>query len=330
MAEKVFAGAALYEEADYYKSQLLCRLGGKKAYAALNTRDVLRGLSNAGLVQGVGFGARDSSEDGTGGELAIRVYVRKKLPDKQLTDSQRIPSEIDGMPTDVIQLGVVRSLARPARGGGSIGHYQLDGAGTLGCVVRHSATGELFILSNNHVIANTNSCSIGDDVLEPRVSDGGQHPIARLFDFETLKFGPGDDNVMDAAIARVLDPAEIEPGVIHIGSISASPALPAVNQQVCKYGRTTGYTSGVVCDISADYTDIEYPLGQMASFTKQIAIAGDSAMFSQSGDSGSLILASESRTPVALLFAGDDQKGLTFATPIDLILSRFQVEIHGV
>ncbi len=50
------------------------------------------------------------------------------------------------------------------------------------------------ILSNNHVLANSNAARLGDAILQPGVYDGGKFPqdhIADLLEFVTLNFEGG-------------------------------------------------------------------------------------------------------------------------------------------
>ncbi len=61
-------------------------------------------------VLGVGVGFRHR-----GGvrleEISIIVMVRRKVPAAQLAPADRIPSEIDGVPVDVHEVGDVRAKA---------------------------------------------------------------------------------------------------------------------------------------------------------------------------------------------------------------------------
>lgn len=102
------------------------------------------------------------------------------------------------------------SRYRPAPGGVSIAHIDVS-AGTLGCLVQKNGT--IYILSNNHVLANSNEASEGDPILQPGPHDSGNHPedsIARLSEFVPIVFensngngkGKGDNN--DCGIADVV------------------------------------------------------------------------------------------------------------------------------
>jgi hypothetical protein len=74
--------------------------------------------------------------------------------------------------------------------GVSIGHYQVT-AGTFGALVTDRATGERFILSNNHVLANSNDSQLGDAILQPGAIDGGLNPgdvVAHLHRVVKLRY----------------------------------------------------------------------------------------------------------------------------------------------
>lgn len=53
-------------------------------------------------VQSVGAGYEEVGGQVTG-QLCLRVYVTAKLPPSQLDPKERIPDQIDGIPTDVIK-----------------------------------------------------------------------------------------------------------------------------------------------------------------------------------------------------------------------------------
>ena len=146
-------------------------------------------------VVGVGVGYRVVGGRETD-ELSLVALVRRKLPLTSLAPHAQIPKEVDSVPVDVRQVGFVRAQQtrqerwRPAPGGVSIGHFQIT-AGTLGCVVRDRRSGVRLILSNNHVLANSNNASPGDPILQPGPYDGGSQDrdvIARLERFVKLQF----------------------------------------------------------------------------------------------------------------------------------------------
>ena len=69
-------------------------------------RDFLMSLPN---VVGVGVGAKVVSGKTTP-LVAVKVYVRTKVPLNLLTEKERIPQELDGVPTDVEEQAPLRAI----------------------------------------------------------------------------------------------------------------------------------------------------------------------------------------------------------------------------
>jgi hypothetical protein len=310
--------------------------------ALLDTR-CTRLFEHANVVAtGVGYKVTAGKRTGT---LSIICSVRQKQAVDALAQSDRIPASVDGIATDVIQTGVLRawqshtSRQRPAPGGISIGHKDIT-AGTLGCLVRKN--GQVMILSNNHVLANSNAAGLGDAILQPGPYDGGKFPqdhIAALQEFVPLIFSgsapPSDcsignsvaallngvasllgsrtrlqavrpqagTNLVDAAIARPLNAADVSSDLLEIGAITGQ-ARGELDMAVKKSGRTTGLTQGIITQVDVT-SDVQYGPGQIARFTDQL-MAGN---MSQGGDSGSAVLDGDNRL-VGLLFAGGDNTTL--------------------
>lgn len=164
---------------------------------ALKAQRAVQGeLMRRANVVGVGVGNKGSKTE-AGGEKAVVVLVERKLPLAALPRRDRVPRAIDGVRTDVFEVGYLRALATPRDrfrptmpAGVSIGHYQVT-AGTLGAMVTDRVSGERLILSNNHVLANANDARAGDAVLQPAPRDGGKTPgdvVAHLERFIPLHF----------------------------------------------------------------------------------------------------------------------------------------------
>jgi len=285
------------------------------------------------LATGVGYKVVNGQ---VSSELSVICSVEQKLAKSQLSPKDKIPAEMGGVATDVVQSGRFRALAlptdrfRPAPGGISIGHYEIT-AGTFSCLVKRG--NELFILSNNHVLANSNAAQKGDAILQPGPIDGGtlaNDQIATLEDFVPIVFPGGGsscklanvagavfnvtsglmgsharmqvittravENLVDAAIARPLNPADVGADIFQIGTINGV-AEGVLGMAVQKSGRTTGHTQDVIRQIDVT-VNVQYG-SQTATFSDQL-IAGP---MSQGGDSGSAIL-SDQKELVGLLFAG--------------------------
>lgn len=309
-------------------------------------------------VVACGLGYKIRGEEQTE-DLSVMVSVKHKEPEAHLSEHDLVPRQINGMETDVVETGLIRAYFptgdpkarhRPAPPGVSIGH-ELITAGTFGLVVHRD--GERFILSNNHVLANSNDAAKGDPIRQPGPLDGGTSAdqIATLEDFVPLDFGeqPGQCdvaqftadvlntlakitqsshrlqsvqqtdgiNLMDAALARPLDPDAIIPEIMNIG-LPTGTANVALGQKVQKMGRTTSLTEGVVQQIDVT-VNVDYN-GRVIQFRDQVFTSS----MSQPGDSGSGILDMDKRA-VGLLFAGSDR--VTIFTPIERILSHFNVDV---
>lgn len=306
-------------------------------------------------VVGVGVGYKTTGGASTG-ELAVIVSVRQKQPAARLGASERVPRALDGIKTDVVETGELVALTapvdptqkmRPARPGVSIGHYQIT-AGTLGCLVTRG--NDVFILSNNHVLANSNDGKLGDAILQPGSIDGGTtaDQIGVLADFIPIAFEgsappappPGcsplalllsllrgtsptarqnepGNNKVDCALARPTAPGWVSPDILNIG-VPVGQATATLGTQVQKFGRTTGYTRSTIQQIDLTAT-INYG-GRVAVYTGQL-MAG---AMSQGGDSGSAVLDMNCRV-VGLLFAGSTTT--TVLNPIQLVLSALNAEI---
>jgi len=132
--------------------------------------------------------------------------VTNKLPKSMLSRRDIIPANVAGIPTDVIPTGKIVAMRtgvyRPAPGGVSIGHYAIT-AGTLGMLVLKD--GKVMILSNNHVLANSNDAVVGDVIIQPGAYDGGniaEHRIATLHSWVPIQFGGGNGNGSDCWFSK--------------------------------------------------------------------------------------------------------------------------------
>jgi hypothetical protein len=147
-------------------------------------------------VVGVAVGYKESQGKITD-EPAVVVMVETKRPVTELAVDDVVPTEVSGVRTDVYETGRFFAQQAPADrfrptipAGVSLGHYAIT-AGTLGVIVRDRTTGERLILSNNHVLANSNDAVQGDPILQPAPADGGQNPadmVAHLERFIRLSF----------------------------------------------------------------------------------------------------------------------------------------------
>lgn len=281
----------------------------------------LLGKSN---VVGVGIGEKIKDGKRTG-RTCLKVYVEKKIAKEKLSTQDLVPPLISEVETDVVEVGKIRPLAsnrqrsRPARGGASIGHYKIT-AGTLGCLVKDKKTGKTMILSNNHVLANSNEAKKGDAILQPGAADGGKVKKDKIAELERwVKVGFGKKaNAVDAAVALPINDKDVSPEISSIG-IPKGVVKGKVGLVIQKTGRTTDHTLGEIKDVTATVR-VDYD-GKAALFRNQILT---SAM-SQGGDSGSLVL-DRKRRAVGLLFAGSGL--VTICNPIQDVFKLLMCEFR--
>jgi len=284
------------------------------------------------------------------GRNAIVVCVTHKVPINALRKSQIIPLKYRGIETDVIETGEIRALRttkhRPAPGGVSIGHYAIT-AGTLGMVVRKD--GKRYILSNNHVLANSNDAVMGDSIYQPGPADGGgkTDTIAILTGFVPIEFSGASDcpigglvvrvwnflaellgrrtrleatfqgiNKVDCALAEPIEGAEVSDEILEVGTPIGFAGVN-VGTLIKKSGRTTELTHGAVTITDVEVT-VNYGTGT-AVFEDQLITSNISA----GGDSGSVVL-NEDNEVVGLLFAGSDT--VTIVNKIDNVINALGLD----
>lgn len=156
--------------------------------------------------------------------------------------------------------------------------------------------------------------------------------IAKLARFVRLK--KSRTNLIDAATATLLPGIAFDSRTIGtLGQVAGQGSVMNLFEgaAVFKVGRTTGQTEGRLTAIEIDNISVEYDLGWLR-FDNQIEIEGmGSKPFSDSGDSGSLIVDEELQA-IGLLFAGGDSggsnnKGLTYANPIESVLDTLKIDL---
>jgi len=295
----------------------------------------------------VGVGVAEKIVDGKPtGVLAVKFFVKTKYPKGSVMSGAMLPKAIDGIPTDVEQAGTFRAFKRgsrtaskldttmpnprvrmrPARPGCSIG-FRIAGdqfvmGGTFGAVVKTKS--KVYILSNNHVLADENRLPIGSPIFQPALLDHGridQDQIAELARFVKLK--ANRYNKIDAALAQPLNRNLVSNDSLHIGPPNGTVAAE-LDMMVHKFGRTTSYTVGRIVSVDTDVV-IEYETGDF-SFDGQIIIHGSNGqMFSDHGDSGSLIMQRGTNAAVGLLFAGGPDH--TIANHIGNVLRSLRVRL---
>lgn len=299
------------------------------------------GISN---VQGVAIGLGKPG-DGPPGEPTLTLYVAERQSvnelREQLVDGQGVRG-VGDLPMTIRQSGEFEAQphtfkARPAPCGISVGHFRIT-AGTIGCLsIGRSAprNSRLMVLSNNHVLADSNAGAYFDSVIQPGAYDGGQNPgdqIAVLESFVPLKFG-GAVNYVDAANAWAWPDRVRKEHIYRYGSgfayfrMGNTPQYPTLGALVGKSGRTTQLTQGRIVDVNWA-GNVNYGTPGLAHFAGQFVVQGvGGSAFSAGGDSGSAIWRWENGLPpVGLLFAGGG--GYTIGSPMPWVTYLLDINLY--
>ncbi len=294
-------------------------------------------------IDGV-FGTATSR--GANGEIVILVMSENL--------NGRVPAFIEGIPVRRFMTDRPELFPKPDGGGGgkpdggggkvdlksrvdrpvpigySVGNYNECASGTFGCVVEKG--GNMYILSNNHVLARQNAGSNGEPIGQPGLFDNKPQcsgywadTVASLSQYVTVQTGTNANNKVDAAIAisnsNMIDCAT---DAKFYGLPNSTSVNAALDMTIQKVGRTSALTTGTIIGVNATVT-IAYA-GANTRFVDQVLTTSG---FSKSGDSGSLIVTNDaSANPVGLLFAGNKQ-GYTWFNRIQNVTQALNVSICG-
>jgi hypothetical protein len=315
----------------------------------------LGGSRTLGFISSSGFyiapGNVPTAADGNGGNVATTLTV---------TAVSEANTGASGSSTVTVVPGNQNTQNAPIELGtsGGNGNDSITNAkeqtitccgGTLGSLVTRGST--QYILSNNHVLAKSDTAAIGDPIVQPGLIDAGLTPdtkcdasqaatVANLSQFVNLESeNSASSSNIDAAIAQVV-PGEVDPlgNILYLGGVTDSNNVPlpgapnagvgvtpSIGLMVAKSGRSTGLTCSSVLAVNLD-TSVEYNKscdGTGATFTvdynNQVDVTGGD--FAAEGDSGSLIVSQNTADPVALLYAGSDTD--VVGNPVSAVLAFF-------
>jgi hypothetical protein len=311
----------------------------ERDYVAVKNRVAERLLAIPG-VHAVGVGDKLTAGRRTS-ETSIRVYVERKLPLDELAPEHRVPAEIEGVRTDVVErpvpveevVGIPRADPdrsdeheyRPILAGIQVSRGASFGAGTLGCIcdVTGDAT-NIIALTAFHVFYQPTDTANHEEVGQP---NGQSSSSASCDDIFGRVLDAQYDQDVDVALVRLKGGTRYLVEMQDAGLIHGIGPAPAKNDPVTKRGRTTGLTGGIVDDISTD-GDTNNPDGTVRRHYKraiQIQASPDPAHpgptdFTRAGDSGAAYLNAAGQV-IAIHFSGSG--GFSWGTPIDTIIKKF-------
>lgn len=168
-------------------------------------------LSRKNVVDvGIGYKEREGAYKEV---MCLVVFVQEKQPASAIAPEDLIPTEIEGIPTDVVTVPVEDQLAgdgavntdieRPLLGGIQITN-NADGDGTLGCFANLAEGGGLVLLSNYHVLYGEHKGK-DDHIYQPSKTCCCCCTCDMVARNEAGKWGEigGPPVFVDAAIARI-------------------------------------------------------------------------------------------------------------------------------
>lgn len=287
----------------------------------------------------VSVGLKEAARRLVTDRLCIRVYVREKKSLAELASAQRVPAEINGVPTDVNVVPAFGFQAdntryRPIKGGIQISNGWIDihapatlagmTAGTLGCIAIDNTDNDEMFLSAQHVLL-ASSVGRGDPIYQPApvwfpnlrapaqvptmITDNGDKVGVVRLALITDK--------VDAGIARIDVSSCCHCCGIHFSneinglSVGGTPPLNTIlgdeaataGMTVFKVGAGTLRTEGRVVD--PNFPTFTIPGAIPRTFTGQIAIqqVNTAVQFSDVGDSGAVVINAANKI-VGMVFAG--------------------------
>jgi hypothetical protein len=326
------------------------------------------------LGSAVGFKWKEDEgrfdEDANGARIpAVLVFVVEKKNPKDIPPGEMIDALLttaDGLScaTDVIRGRLPeaapsapalspenKTLLKALRDGSSgvIGGMTLrvDGlVGTAACVVRDKKSGQLGLLTNQHVAEKPGT------TIEGNVSG-----LVRLgLTKRSLLTAPKTPQDLDdletfVTVKQRLDCAHIEldqaaaklarPGVHGVGPLGPTyqlnlDSLEVLGQKVLGVGQTRGLEHGTIIAYGYEWADDDNASGQFA--TNYLIIGDAKQPFAGPGDSGKLVITDDAqRRPIALLWGGERQKfwsngqaqdSWAYASDLAQALQHLEVELH--
>jgi hypothetical protein len=277
-------------------------------------------------VTGVAIGQKEKNGMRTG-EISILVYVEKKKQETAIPANQRIPPEINGVKTDVIETGTISLHAY--KGGTVLESDHQSGEGTLGSFAfTQETTPRAVLLTNQHVVmSGTNTTPLSGEV-GPLICSICSPCCSKVLG-NVLKIILNAN--LDGSIALLKPGTQILPEVESIGVISGTHIITQAESDsgtfaVKIYSRMQGkVVNGTIQSINTSGAVNQHDGTLHRNYQNQISISSTSP-FSVPGDSGSVLLDSSNRV-VGLIFGGTPAGTLSLACPIDQVQSQLQINI---
>jgi len=305
--------------------------------------DGLMKLANVNMI-GVGWIYKDGKKTD---KIGLIMNVEKKVDLSALKSGDVVPKEIDGVETDVQEVGnLVKTSLLPEDNLGNV-KYSAQGvdyrakikpmttgysqgnktstAGTTGYFAERD--GEIGTTSNAHVECSDPSKPMNEQdswlIMQPGPIDGGQEPErATLKTFVQINAN-SSVNYVDSAWSLLKDQQDYELVVPEIGVCKAMDySGPFIGEHIRKVGRTTGLTEEDVNQINVTAT-VDY--GNFKATFKELVATPS---MSSGGDSGSIGYVADNKMKYRL-FAGSSAVTLFFRLSKEVSKLRLQPLFGG-
>jgi hypothetical protein len=298
---------------------------GQRAFDDLKLKEALEIAKMKYLpkdyVTGVDIGLKEIKGKTTGAKV-LRIHVSKKIVDiNQLDESVRIPAEINGVPTDVIESNFTeqnsgagndrKTRVDPLQPGVSVGSDHATG--TLGLIVIDTLTGDKCILSNDHVLNS-------DTAYQPGLRDGGSKQRDKVGEsLRSIRTIKGD-----AALFKITDTTrKIDQEIFGTKTTLTNAKLPTSKMILKKSGKETGVTEGIV---TSDIGVYKIQNSDYAVNGFLVSPNSDRGPITIAGDSGSVWF-DESTSEGVGLHIGISQDGKALACLLTDVLSELKAKI---
>ncbi len=228
--------------------------------------------------------------------------------------------------------------------------------GTLGCLVRDKASGELGLLTNKHVALQEGTVLYHPelDTTQIAITRRTAEYISDMDRFPGITNENGAYFIIDCAFASLdssmtaeyLDArlpylSKVDDTLEQRGIGSSLPidldSMDLIDMPVIGVGATRSFQRGKIVAFAYEYED--YDETGHSGYTDFLIVGDDGSEFSDPGDSGKLIFTDEETPrPVGLLWGGwyerlrssKLQENWTYAIDINIVLEKLNIEIVSV
>jgi hypothetical protein len=302
-------------------------------------------------VNGVGIGGRVRGGKPTG-EVVLKVFVGEKKPLSDLAPGEVVPPQFEGVPTDVVVMGILERDIKEPPGREPVPDNEIDddrkrpliggtmlqvdlsgaGAGTLGCFLQQVGDNtKVYALTAYHVLStDTRAPVIGTTKAgQAYARDSSTKCCSAIIGVFS---GGSKVPLRDAGIVQLAPGSQYLADILELGAVTGKHDITVTEAAthtypVRKRGIRTLVTGGTVQAINATipidgvtHTNLTVVLPNPDATLK----AGTQVFFSQPGDSGSAYV-NDAMEVVAVHMARDPANNKqSVGTPIGAVISQFQ------